>query len=109
MSQLEISRENNFASHFSQDRPRIDVVLQATGKHTWNMSEGWVSALESEGLLNRVFRPISDWGALEPSNDDGLYRYLENPQADIIILLGFDWHSQPLHSTSKWQEKWSNA
>jgi glycosyltransferase involved in cell wall biosynthesis len=109
MSQLEISRENNFTSHFSQDRPRIDVVLQATGKHTWNMSEGWVSALESEGLLNRVFRPISDWGALEPSNDDGLYRYLENPQADIILLLGFDWHSQPLHSTSRWQEKWSNA
>lgn len=26
-----------------------------------------------------------------------------------MLLLGFDWHSQPLHNTSKWQEQWCQA
>lgn len=109
MSQLEINKENSFTSHFSQDKPRIDVVLQATGLHGWSFSEGWVNALGRKGLLNRVFRPKADWTSDEPDDDDGLFEYLGKPQADIILLLGFDWHSQPLHKTMKWKERWINA
>ncbi len=90
-------------------KPLIDVVLQSTGTHGWSASEGWVNTLKREGLLNRVFRPISSWGAEEPAYDDGLFEYLRNPQADIMILLGFDWHSQPLHNTTKWKERWQQS
>jgi glycosyltransferase involved in cell wall biosynthesis len=90
-------------------KPRIDIVLQVTGLHGWNCSRGWVNALTRANLLNRVFSPTAEWGDQEPSDDDGLFEYLKNPQADIIILLGFDWHSRPLHSTAAWQEQWQNA
>ncbi|MFM6436468.1 MAG: hypothetical protein ACKPGO_17720, partial [Microcystis panniformis] len=109
MSQLEINKENNFTSHFYQDKPRIDVVLQATGLHGWSFSEGWVNALDRKGLLNRVFRPKADWTSDEPDDDDGLFEYLGKPQGDIILLLGFDWHSQPLHKTMRWKERWIKA
>jgi SAM-dependent methyltransferase len=92
-----------------QSKPRIDVVLQATGLHGWSCSRGWANVLQREGLLNRVFTPIADWGADEPKYDDGLFEYLKNPQADIMLLLGFGWHSQPLHNSRKWQEQWSQA
>jgi len=87
----------------------IDIVLQATGNHAWNMSEGWCNVLKGKGLLNRTFRPIAKWGALEPENDDGLFDYLKQPESDIIILLGFDWHSQPLHQSNLWQDRWKNS
>jgi len=87
----------------------IDVVLQATGIHGWSASQGWINTLKREGLLNRVFKAIAAWGAEEPIHDDGLFEYLKNPQADIILMLGFDWHSQPLHKTIKWQERWHQA
>ncbi|WP_293154193.1 MULTISPECIES: glycosyltransferase [unclassified Microcoleus] len=98
---------NHFSSMPSQ--PRIDVVLQATGTHGWNFSRGWANVLQRQGLLNRVFTPVAEWGALEPTDDDGLYEYLRNPQADIMLLLGFDWHSQSLHNTPKWQNQWDKA
>ncbi len=91
------------------ERPRIDVVLQATGLHGWNFSRGWANVLAREGLLNRVFAPVAEWGDKEPSNDDGLFEYLKNPQADLMLLLGFDWHSQPLHQTAKWQAQWQQS
>lgn len=96
-------------SDVTTDKPRIDVVLQVTGLHGWNFSRGWVNALTKANILNRVFAPTAEWGAQEPSDDDGLFEYLKNPQADIILLLGFDWHSRPLHSTAAWQERWQNA
>ena len=74
-----------------------------------NFSRGWVNVLAREGLLNRVFAPVAEWGDREPSNDDGLFTYLKNPQADLMLLLGFDWHSQPLHQTSKWQAQWQQS
>jgi len=89
-----------------EHNPKIDIVLQATGKHAWNMSEGWVSTLQHQGWLNRAFYPISDWGDQEPAKDDGLFEYLESPTADLILILGFDWHSQPLHATEKWRARW---
>ena len=89
-----------------EHNPKIDIVLQATGKHAWNMSEGWVSTLQHQGWLNRAFYPTSDWGDPEPAKDDGLFEYLKNPEADLILILGFDWHSQPLHTTEKWQARW---
>jgi len=90
-------------------RPRIDVVLQSCGLHGWNLWRGWANVLQKAGLLNRVFAPIADWGAEEPNNDDGLFEYLKNPEADLVLLLGFDWHSQPLHKTAKWQNQWHQA
>jgi glycosyltransferase involved in cell wall biosynthesis len=90
-------------------KPRIDVVLQATGTHGWCASEGWVNTLQREGLLNRVFRPNCSWGVEKPVYDDGLFEYLRNPQADIMLLLGFDWHSQPLHHTTEWKERWQQS
>lgn len=104
MAESEIERQIT-----TKNRPRIDVVLQATGVHGWNFSRGWVNVLAREGLLNRVFTPVADWGDEEPKNDDGLFEYLENPQADMMLLLGFDWHSQPLHKTAKWQARWHRS
>ena len=92
-----------------QSKPRIDVVLQATGLHGWSFSRGWANVLQREGLLNRVFAPIADWGAEEPKYDDGLFEYLKNPQADIMLMMSFNWHSQPLHNSAKWQERWQQS
>ena len=72
----------------TKDRPKIDIVLQTTGFHGWNFSQGWINTLKREKLIHRIFDPIAEWGAQEPSNDDGLFEYLENPQADIMLLLG---------------------
>jgi glycosyltransferase involved in cell wall biosynthesis len=102
-----IGKPNHFSSISTQ--PRIDVVLQATGTHGWNFSRGWVDVLQRQGLLNRVFTPMAEWGESGSTNDDGLYEYLRNPNADIMILLGFDWHSHPLHNNLKWREQWCNA
>ncbi|MGA8894555.1 MAG: glycosyltransferase, partial [Planktothrix agardhii] len=102
-----VGKPNQFSSMSS--KPRIDVVLQATGTHGWNFSRGWVNVLQRQGLLNRVFTPVAEWGALEPTDDDGLYEYLINPEADIILLLGFDWHSQSLHNSPRWQNQWNQA
>jgi Glycosyltransferase len=96
-------------SSSTSSQPRIDVVLQATGTHGWNFSRGWANVLQRQGLLNRVFTPVAEWGHSEPTDDDGLYEYLRNPQADIILLLGFDWHSQSLHNSPRWQNQWNQA
>jgi glycosyltransferase involved in cell wall biosynthesis len=96
-------------SGITTDKPRIDVVMQVTGLHGWNFSRGWVNSLARANLLNRVFAPTAAWDAQTPVDDDGLFEYLNHPQADIIILLGFDWHSRPLHATPAWRERWQNA
>ncbi|GAA6617111.1 CmcI family methyltransferase [Scytonema sp. NUACC26] len=104
---VQVNRSNCLNVGKVQSKPRVDVVLQATGIHGWSASHSWVNTLKREGLLNRVFHPIADWGVEEPEDDDGLFEYLKNPQADVMLLLGFDWHSQPLHNTLKWQEQWN--
>ena len=88
---------------------RVDVVLQCTGQHSWNLMWGWQSAAKQLGIFHRLFTPKSKWGDVEPEVDDGLYDYLVNPQADLVMLLGFDWHSQMLHTSPRWQERWQNA
>jgi Glycosyl transferases group 1 len=109
MSEFEIDGQTTFISNVIKEQLRVDVVLQATGLHGWNFSHGWVNVLKRECLLNRVFVPVADWEDKEPKNDDGLFEYLKNPQSDLILLVGFDWHSQPLHNTSKWQKQWQQA
>ena len=89
--------------------PKIDVVLQSCGTHGWNMWRGWVNVLAKQGLLHRVFAPIANWNDQTPINDDGLWEYLEKPTGDIMLLSGFDWHSQPLHRSPQWQERWQQA
>jgi glycosyltransferase involved in cell wall biosynthesis len=83
--------------------PRIDVVLQATGSHAHAASHGIVNALSRIDLLGRVFRPRADWGQAEPSDDDGLFDYLAAPGSEFILFLGFDWHSQALHTSDRWR------
>lgn len=87
---------------------KLDVVLQATGYHSWNVGEGWSRTAEELGMVNRTFRPRARWGeACE--DDDGLYSYLGNAQSAAMLLLGFDWHSQALHNSPRWRERWQNA
>jgi glycosyltransferase involved in cell wall biosynthesis len=90
-------------------KPRIDIVLQATGVHAWAVGGGWENAARKAGLLHRTFRPRGDWGATGVKFDDGLFEYLAKPEAGILFLAGFDWHSQPLHSHSRWLERWAQC
>ncbi len=93
----------------AHSKSRVDVVLQATGLHSWNVGGGWINALKELGVLNRVFEPKAKWGDAEPSNDDGLLQYLKKPEADFILLLGFDWHSQALHTAKQWMDAWAQC
>ncbi len=101
------SQKKLISSRFSQ--PKIDIVLQATGVHAWGVGGGWANAASMLGMLHRVFAPSSHWGDRQPEYDDGLFDYLANPQAEIILLLGFDWHSQMLHLTPRWKERWRES
>lgn len=75
---------------------RLDICLQAVGEHAWGVSGGWINAAKRLGVLNRVFHPTMD-------ADDGLFEYLPNCEADMILMLGFDWHSIPLHNPDAWK------
>ncbi len=88
---------------------KIDVVLQATGQHSWNLARGWANAARQLGLHHRTFAPKAEWGDAEPQDDDGLFDYLRHPQANLILLLGFDWHSQMLHMGERWKRRWQEA
>lgn len=90
-------------------KPRVDFVLQATGVHAWGVGGGWVNAARELGVFHRVFAPKANWGDQEPYFDDGLFGYLANPQSDIILLLGFDWHSQMLHLSPRWKDRWKDS
>ena len=83
----------------------LDLVLQATGFHSHNVSEGWVNAARALGVLGRLFRPFAEWDAPMES-DNGLFDYLGHPKSDAMLLLGFDWHSQALHNTPRWRGRW---
>jgi len=83
---------------------KIDVVLQATSKHAHGVSQGIINTLRQTGWLGRIFKPYANWGDMIPISDDGLYKYLSEPtESSAILLLGFDWHSQCLHSTTDWR------
>ena len=86
--------------------PRVDIVLQATGEHAWAVGGGWETAARQLGVHHRTFRPRAQWGAPEVQTDDGLFAALGDPQADILFLAGFDWHSQVLHGCPRWQDRW---
>lgn len=75
----------------------FSVVHPATGQHAWDITEGWSAALREKGLLCREFRPKADWGCQHVDHDDGLLDYLKSDPQEHILLLGYDWHSQPLH------------
>jgi glycosyltransferase involved in cell wall biosynthesis len=89
--------------------PRVDIVLQATGRHAWAVGGGWETAARQLGVYHRTFRPQALWGAPDVEFDDGLFAALGNPQADILFLAGFDWHSQGLHSSPRWRERWQQC
>jgi glycosyltransferase involved in cell wall biosynthesis/Tfp pilus assembly protein PilF len=89
--------------------PRIDLVLQATGNHAWAVGGGWENAARKLGVHHRTFHPHANWGDADVRTDDGLFEYLTNPQADIILLAGFDWHSQMLHGSKRWVDRWQQC
>lgn len=92
------------------DGVKVDVVIQATGSHAWAVGEGWGNVARKLGLLNRIFRPVAEWGDLDVRDDDHLGGYLENTcTADLILLAGFDWHSQMLHVNEIWRHRWQNS
>ncbi len=84
--------------------------MPATGSHGWHISEGWANAGKKINLLDKIYRPKAEWGAAYPSSDDGL---LEDLKADtglyLYVILGLDWHSQPLTSSDTWQNAWRNS
>lgn len=84
---------------------KIDVVLQATGNHAHGVSHGIVNSLKKISLLGTVFEPKAFWGNPFPEDDDGLYEYLACPNSEAILFLGFDWHSQSLHTLIKWKTR----
>ena len=88
---------------------RVDIVLQATGQHAWAVGGGWENAARQLGFHHRTFRPRAQWGASELQTDDGLFAALADPQADILFLAGFDWHSQVLHASPRWRERWQQC
>lgn len=86
---------------------KIDIVLPATGQHGWHISQGWVAAAERAGVLGRVFTPKATWGADTPHDDDGLLEALKlHKTSEFILVLGMDWHSQPLTHSEQWREAW---
>lgn len=87
----------------------MDIVLQSTGEHSWNVGEGWFNAANELGYKGRIFRPTAGWGAESPGDDDGLLSYLTDNTGELYLLLGFDWHSQPLHKSKEWRSAWKAA
>jgi hypothetical protein len=88
----------------------IDFVLPTTGNHGWVVSEGWIKSADEAQLLGRVFRPQAKWGASEPEMDDGLLQQLtDNSLSETVVVLGMDWHSQPLTRSEKWRSAWKNC
>lgn len=90
--------------------PKIDIVLPATGVHSWHLQHGWVNAAKNAGLLGRCFKPQAEWNEIEPYNDDGLLQALQNNEtSDVLLVLGMDWHSQPLTFEDKWKSAWKEC
>ena len=88
---------------------KIDIVLQATGGHAHSITAAFVNGLRSAGLLHKAFYPRAAWGANTLIDDDGLAKYLRVPGKIPLLLVGFDWHSQPLHNTEKWRNLWKQC
>ncbi|WP_242394201.1 glycosyltransferase family protein [Anaeromyxobacter oryzisoli] len=82
-------------------------MLQATGSHAWAVSGGWVAAGRALHVLGTAFRPRARWGAEDVDDDDGLADFLACAGPDrVLLLLGFDWHSQMLHRSERWRSLW---
>ena len=84
----------------------MDIILQSTGEHSWNVGEGWYNAANELGYKGKIFKATAKWGASNPYHDDGLLNYLKDNTGEFYLLLGFDWHSQPLHKNKEWREAW---
>lgn len=85
-------------------KPKIDIILQATGEHAWGVGRGWENAAKKLGVYNRTFAPRANWGEHDVYFDDGLEKYLKSKNSDILFLAGFDWHSQVFHKNQYWRE-----
>lgn len=80
---------------------RVYVSAQATGQHGWSSIESYVSGADYSGRHVTLLRPHADWGALSLDADDGLQDILAGSGSAVLLLCGFDWHSQPIHRDPK--------
>ena len=88
----------------------VAFVLQATGSHSWSVSGGWGRAAERLGIPCQVLAPRARWGARTPDDDGGVPEHLARSRPeDLILLLGFDWHSQALHRSARWRRRFARA
>ena len=88
----------------------ITVVLQATGSHAWAVSGGWADAARKLGVLGGACAPKASWGAPDVEDDGGLSAYLRRAHpGEVMLLLGFDWHSQALHTSPRWRRRFRRS
>lgn len=88
----------------------VGIVLQATGSHAWAVSRGWERAAGELGVLGAVLSPRARWEAASLDDDGGLAAYLGRTRPDdLVLLMGFDWHSQVLHRSSRWRKRITRA
>jgi glycosyltransferase involved in cell wall biosynthesis len=76
----------------------VMIVAQATGQHGWTSFEAYEAGVLGLGRGCTVFRPRAEWGAAAAQDDDGLTVRLRAGGSEPLLLCGFDWHSQPLHT-----------
>ena len=76
----------------------VVVVAQATGQHGWSSLESYRNGLQQLGASVDTMRPHGRWGASRLDDDGGLVARLHQGRRDVLVLCGFDWHSQPMHT-----------
>lgn len=81
----------------------VCIVSQATGSHGWSSLEVYLHGFKALGYSVKLFNPKANWGDLDLIDDDGFFNYLSNNSSVPVVLCGFDWHSQPIHSSAKYK------
>ena len=82
----------------------VCIIAQATGTHGWSSLEVYLSGFKALGYNVKIFRPKANWGDLDSISDDGFSHYLESNPSVPVVLCGFDWHSQPIHLSTKYKQ-----
>lgn len=80
---------------------KVDIVIPRE-RHSWNLGEGWVQALERKGVLGRAFRLAQDGEA-------AVLEHAPREESDLIILMGGDHHLIELHNTERKRDLWQRS
>ena len=87
-----------------ESMPRIDLVLigpKESIHQSWNLREGWVTALQQLGCLNDVFWTVNDECVIEK-----LFKKIEISVADFVLIMNCDHHQFYLHNTPRKKDFW---